>query len=85
MNDLERIEDLKNKLEQSKEKLANIRGKISAKEDQLVAIGFKKSKNILDDVDKELIRLNKEIKTDADKLDEMIVEFKEKFPSIFEE
>jgi len=84
MNDLERIEDLKNKLEKSKETLANIRGKISAKEDQLVAAGFKRSKNILDDVDKELVRLAKEIQSDTDKLTEMIADFKKKFPSVFE-
>jgi len=84
MNDLERIEDIKNKLEKSKETLANIRGKISAKEDQLVAAGFKKSDNILADVDKELLRLGKEIQSDTEKLNEMIEDFKVKFPSIFE-
>lgn len=85
MNAIQELEEIKRKLEKAKEAKANIQGKISVKREQLVAMGFKDSPRMMNDVDKELDRLNLEIIDKEDSFKQKMEEFKEKYPQLFEE
>jgi len=86
MDALKQLEKIKENLDRAKEEKANINGQISAKIDQLVALGFKKdSKNLMGDIEKKLEDLETEITDLEFSFEEGVSDFQREFPVLFKE